>query len=181
MSWLGILMGLLAGVALVMAFLLFIFRKGLQNELSHERWFQRMRNVTGRAPAILIVDLLPGRNIAVGAESFAKDNKLLSYIPDDRYFYLRWKEDEAITPESMTLLALRLRQLHDQLIEAKVDVLYLLWRSGDRERDGRRGILQQQFYRDPVSPRTRFLYQSGSVEAPCIPRRLIFSVRFSFS
>ena len=127
MSWLGILTGLLVGVALVMALLLFIFRKGLQNELSHERWFQRMRNVTGRAPAILIVDLLPGRNIAVGAESFAKDNKLLSYIPDDRYFYLRWKEDEAITPESMTLLALRLRQLHDQLIEAKVDVLYFFY------------------------------------------------------
>lgn len=127
MTLVSLLIGLLSGVALVMALLLFIFRKGLKNELAHERWFRRMRNITGRAPAILIVDLLPGRNIAVGAEFFAHENKILSYIPEDRYFHLRWNEDESITPESMSLLAVRLRQLHDQLIEAKVDVLYLFY------------------------------------------------------
>lgn len=122
-----ILIGAMAGIALLLLLLMFLLRGAMHNELSHERWFRGMRNITGRAPALLIVDLLPGKNIGVGVESFAKDNITLSSIDKDRYFYLRWNEGESITPDSMTLLATKLRQLHDQIIEAKVDVLYFFY------------------------------------------------------
>jgi len=122
-----ILMGAMAGFAILLALLLFMFRGAMHNELSHERWFRGMRNITGRAPAILIMDLLPGKNIGVGVESFAQENHTLAAVDKDRYFYLRWNEGESITPESMRLLATKLRQLHDQIIEAKVDVLYFFY------------------------------------------------------
>jgi hypothetical protein len=123
-----ILVAAVLGVTVAaLVLLVFILRGAFYNELRHERWFKRIRNITGRAPALLIIDLLPGKNIGVGVEAFASDNQILSMIDKDRYFYLRWREDESIVPESMRLLSNRLRQLHEQLIEAKVDVLYLFY------------------------------------------------------
>lgn len=52
----------------------------------HNRWFKQIIRTPGERPAILIVDILVGKEIKAQFENFRRGNEVLKNIPDDRIF-----------------------------------------------------------------------------------------------
>jgi len=86
MDWFLIVVGVVAGAALQLLYMAWLARHMFHNELAHQKWWKLARNVSVRAPAILIVDLLPGRNITVGAKTFIKGDLKLGSVNENRFF-----------------------------------------------------------------------------------------------
>ncbi len=88
----GVVMGI------VVAFPVFRTWALVGREYRHRRrWFREVRKKPGRRPAILIVDLLPAREVRQQVENWRRGHRALADIPDDRIFELRrdgWLQSE---------------------------------------------------------------------------------------
>jgi hypothetical protein len=72
------------------------------------RWLREARREPGARPAILVIDLLPGKDVRAQVEHFVADNEALREIPPDRRFYLG--RQEALSPDAVTDFVSELRQ-----------------------------------------------------------------------
>jgi hypothetical protein len=91
----------------------------------HQRWFKEARTEPGSRPGILIVDLLPDKDIRSNVEHFVQAEPSLRDVPADRNFYLgraTW-----LTPDDLPALAREIREKSAEAGHAGVDVLHLFY------------------------------------------------------
>ncbi len=106
MTWLdpiGIVLGLIAAVPLFWTWYEVIFGERRRRR----RWFESVRRDPGARPAILIVDLLPNKDIRTLVEKFRAADPALKDIPDDHILHV--VRDKPLTPEAMPELLREIR------------------------------------------------------------------------
>jgi len=120
-NWLdpiGVVLGLLALVPIVWTWWDVVFGRRRQER----RWFADIRRQPGERPAILIVDLLPGKDVRAAVEQFRRQQPALAAIPDDRVITVR--RDRSLTPDDMPELHRELRRAAAQLLRAGADCIH---------------------------------------------------------
>jgi hypothetical protein len=83
------------------------------------RWFADIRRQPGERPAILIVDLLPGKDVRASVENFRRQQPVLMDVPDERIVIVR--RDAHLTPQDMPDLHRELRGAAARLLKTGTD------------------------------------------------------------
>jgi hypothetical protein len=83
---------------------------------------QHIRRAPGERPAILIVDLLPGRNVRAAVENYCRAQPPLAAIPDERLIQI--ERDRPLTPDDMPDLYRELRTAAKRLLQAGTDCIH---------------------------------------------------------
>jgi len=86
---------------------------------------KKIRENPGERPAILIVDLLVGKNVRGAVEQFISKSEALSKVDADRIFEINWKE--AATPDQMKKLNDELREISSKILERGADVVHVFY------------------------------------------------------
>jgi hypothetical protein len=86
------------------------------------RWFREARERAGECPAILIVDLLEGKDIRTAVERYRSQADALKAVPDDRVFAIR--RDGRLAPDDMPGLVEEIRHVAGQIVAAGADVVH---------------------------------------------------------
>lgn len=114
----GVVLGLLALVPIVWTWWDVVFGRRRRER----RWFNAIRRQPGERPAILIVDLLAGKDVRASVENFRRQQPALAAIPDERILVVR--RDRAITAQDMPDLHRELRHVAAQLLKAGADCIH---------------------------------------------------------
>lgn len=85
--------------------------------------FQELRKAKGTRPGILILDLLPGRNVRMQVEQYRQQDDVLKTIPDERLEQVI--RSEWLTPEAMPKLHEEIRWKLDRLMQQGVNRIHL--------------------------------------------------------
>lgn len=96
-AWLdpiGVVLSLLALVPIVWTWWDVVFGRRRRER----RWFEDIRRHPGERPAILIVDLLAGKDVRASVENFRRRDSALAAIPDERICVVR--RDRTITAQT---------------------------------------------------------------------------------
>ncbi len=113
-SLIGLATTLIAGFTAVM-----VWREGRRAR----HWWQEIRSRPGRRPAILILDLLPERNVRAQVENFRQQHEVLRKVPDDRIITIG--RDAKLMPEHMPQLQKEIRRKVGLLSDAGVDRVHV--------------------------------------------------------
>ena len=120
-AWLdpvGIVLGLVALVPIFWTWWDIVFGRRRRER----RWFTEIARAPGERPAILIVDLLPGKDVRVAVENFRRQDPVLAAIPDGRIVAI--EHDTALTPTAVPDLHRELRAAAAQLLKAGADCIH---------------------------------------------------------
>lgn len=88
----------------------------------HRRWLKEVRQRCDALPYILIVDLLPGKNVRTAVEHFLSHNPALHEIPPERVFILQ--HDTWLQPEDAPLLIKKMRDVAAEVLHSGADVVH---------------------------------------------------------
>lgn len=86
------------------------------------RWFAEIRRQPGARPAILILDLLPGKNVRASVENFRLGQPALAGIADNRIITVQ--REHYLTADDMATLHEDLRAAAAQLLRAGADCIH---------------------------------------------------------
>lgn len=86
------------------------------------RQIKAIRKNPGQRPGILVVDLLPGKNVRAAVENFRATQETLKDIPEPRIRFI--ERDQALKPEDMAELIEAIRRKNHELISAGVDKIH---------------------------------------------------------
>lgn len=120
-AWLdpiGVVLGLLALVPIVWTWWDLVFGRRRRER----RWFDDIRRRPGKRPAILIVDLLPGRDVRAAVENFRRQDPALAAVPDERIVVI--ERDTPLTPAALPDLHRELRAAAARLLKAGTDCIH---------------------------------------------------------
>jgi hypothetical protein len=123
-NWLdpiGVVLGLIALVPIFWTWLDVVWGRRRRQR----RWLLEVRRDPGVRPAILIVDLLPGKDVRAQVEHCVANDETLRQIPSDRRFYLG--RQESLTPDAMAELVEELRQKAADIARAGCDTVHLFY------------------------------------------------------
>lgn len=115
---LGIVLGLVALVPIFWTWWDVVF--GRRRRERH--WFADIRRRPGERPAILIVDLLPGKDVHAAVENFRRALPALADIPDDRIVVI--ERQQTLMPDDLPDLHRELRAAAAQLLKAGADCIH---------------------------------------------------------
>lgn len=115
---LGIVLGLLSLVPIVWTWWDVTFGRRRRER----RWFAEISRRPGERPAILIVDLLPGKNVHATVENFRRRDDALAAIPGERIVSL--VREQTLTPADLLDLHRELRATAAQLLNAGTDCIH---------------------------------------------------------
>lgn len=87
------------------------------------RWLQDVTRRPGDRPGVLVIDLLPGRNIEASVHAHLASDERLKGVPKDRIAVV--KRDQPLRPEDMESFARELRGATRRLSDAGCDVIHL--------------------------------------------------------
>lgn len=89
------------------------------------RWYQEVRRRSGERPAILIVDLLPEKDIRAGVQRYCSGREALKDVPTDRI--IRVARDHRLRPDDMPGLYADIRKAAGTLIATGADVIHFFY------------------------------------------------------
>lgn len=115
---LGIVLGLVALVPIFWTWWDVVFGRRRRER----RWFADIRRQPGERPAILIVDLLSGKDVRAAVEQFRSQQPALAAIPEDRVITLQ--RDCNLMPDDLPDLHRELRAAAAQLLKAGADCIH---------------------------------------------------------
>jgi hypothetical protein len=124
MKWLdpvGVVIGLLIAIPVFWTWYEIIF--GYRRR--QRKWRREASQQNGVRPAILIVDLLTGKDIRTSIEHARQQHEALRDIPGDRIIYIDIQERIGI--DNMPTLANKLRRACADLIAMGADTIYLFY------------------------------------------------------
>lgn len=81
----GIVMGLLMAIPVLWTWYELVFGRRRR----HQQYLAAIRKAPGERPAVLIIDLLPGRDIRVAVENYCHQSEKLREVSRQRTFHLR--------------------------------------------------------------------------------------------
>lgn len=84
----------------------------------YRQYLRAIRRAPGNRPAILIVDLLPGKNIRAAVENFRQQHEALRDIPQQRIFYL---QRDGLGPYQLDEFKADIRKLAGEMYAQGVD------------------------------------------------------------
>ncbi|MCX7628204.1 MAG: SAVED domain-containing protein [Methylophilaceae bacterium] len=87
------------------------------------RWIKEISRQPGHRPGVLIIDLLPGRNIEANVKRHLAKDEVLGNIPEDRIAHV--KRMDMFKPSDVAEYARELRNVLRRLQDAGVDVIHL--------------------------------------------------------
>ena len=99
----GIMLGLVALVPIFWTWWDVVFGRRRRER----RWFAEISRRPGERPAILIVDLLPGKDVHAAVENFRRRDAALAAIPDERICSI--VREQPLTPADLPALHRELR------------------------------------------------------------------------
>lgn len=120
-AWLdpvGIVLGLIALVPIFWTWWDIVFGRRRRER----RWFASIARAPGERPAILIVDLLPGKDVRAAVENFRRRDPTLAAIADERIVVIT--RGTALTPDDLPALHRELRAAAAQLLTAGTDCIH---------------------------------------------------------
>lgn len=117
----GIVVGLLVAIPVFWTWWEVVF--GARRR--RREWFRQARRHTGERAAILVVDFLPGKDIAAAVERARNKTRELKDIPDNRVF--RKVTEQPLTPENMPEIHVLIRAAARDVLSAGVDVVHLFY------------------------------------------------------
>lgn len=97
----------------------------LGSKKSERNFLKRTANEVGNRPGILVVDLLPSRNIEQAVDRFRQSNEQLKAIPKELVFKIDYSRP--MSAESMPDLANDLRKMAGVALNHGVDVLHVFY------------------------------------------------------
>lgn len=115
---LATVLGLLALVPIVWTWWDLVFGRRRRER----RWFAEISRRPGERPAILIVDLLPGKDVHAAVENFRRRDPVLAAVPDDRIVSL--VREQPLTPADLPDLHRELRAAAAHLLKAGADCIH---------------------------------------------------------
>ena len=115
---LGIVLGLVAMVPIFWTWWDVVFGRRRRER----RWFAEIRRQPGERPAILIVDLLPGKDVHAAVENFRRRDDALAAIPDARIVSI--VREQPLTPADLPNLHRALRAAPAPLLKAGTDCIH---------------------------------------------------------
>lgn len=115
----GIVVGLILAIPVIWTWWQIVFGERRQRR----RWIAEIRRITGERPGVLILDLLPGRDIHASVHAHLSKNPTLSKLPEQRVISVR--RDTPLQPEHLVDLARDIRAALRKMQDAGVDVIHL--------------------------------------------------------
>jgi hypothetical protein len=115
---LGVVLGLVALVPIIWTWWDVVFGRRRRER----RWFAEISRRPGERPAILIVDLLPGKDVHAAVENFRRRDPPLAAIPDERIRCI--VREHSLTPADLPDLHRELRAAAAQLLKAGADCIH---------------------------------------------------------
>ena len=115
---LGVVLGLIALVPIIWTWWDVVFGRRRRER----RWFAEISRQPGERPAILIVDLLPGKDVHATVENFRRAVPELAAIPDARILSI--VREQPLTPADLPELHRELRATAAQLLKAGTDCIH---------------------------------------------------------
>ncbi|KOR30083.1 hypothetical protein TI03_00470 [Achromatium sp. WMS1] len=86
------------------------------------KWLAQAIQHSGTLPAILIVDLLPGKDVRAAVEHFKIQDPNLRAIPNERIFIV--KHDTWLTPKDASQLVAKVRTEAANILDSGADVVH---------------------------------------------------------
>ncbi|MFN6961653.1 MAG: hypothetical protein ACK4N6_05355 [Rhodocyclaceae bacterium] len=117
----GIVVGLVIAVPIFWTWWQVVF--GSQRR--RRRWLAEIGQQPGTRPGILIVDILPGKDIEASVRHHIATDDGLKAVPNDRVVIIR--RDDPLKPEDIVGYAEQLRRAGRQLLDAGCDVVHLFY------------------------------------------------------
>jgi hypothetical protein len=114
--------GVVVGILIAIPVLWTWYEVTLGQRRQRRRLFRELRSNPSGRPGILILDLLPGKDVRPAVERFRQTDEALTSIPPERRFVLT--RDQTLTPEAMPEVYQALRQLAAGVVAEGVDVLH---------------------------------------------------------
>lgn len=114
----GVVFGLLIAVPVLWTWWEVAFGQARQRR----RIYRELRRNRGGRPAILILDLLPGKDVRPAVERFRQTDEALRQIPDERVFCV--SRDKVLTPADMVGIQGDLRSVAGRVVGHGADVLH---------------------------------------------------------
>lgn len=117
----GIVVGLIVAVPIFWTWWQVVFGERRQRR----RWLAEVIRQPGKRPGVLILDLLPGKDIAASVRHCMTADEALQAVPEDRVIFL--KRDIPLKPEDVASYAEELRDKGRRLFAAGCDVIHLFY------------------------------------------------------
>lgn len=117
----GIVLGILVSIPIVWTWWEVSFGARRRRRIAIEQMKQR----PGARPGILIVDLMPGKDVTSTIERYIQTQPVLQGIPSDRRFSIT--RAKALTPEKMPAVVDDVRACASEIVAAGVDVIHLFY------------------------------------------------------
>jgi hypothetical protein len=114
----GVVVGILIAVPVFWTW----YEVTLGQRRQRRRLYRELRGNPGVRPGILILDLLPGKDVCPAVERFRQTDEALKLIPTERHFVL--SRDQGLTPEAMPEIHTDLRAVAARIVGEGVDVLH---------------------------------------------------------
>lgn len=89
----------------------------------HRRWHEQATKIPGNRPSVLIVDLLPDKDVTVQVEHFMKSDEKLKSIPQDRVFKL--SRSGRLNLEDMADFHRQIVEVSAEIVHSATDVLHV--------------------------------------------------------
>jgi hypothetical protein len=84
-----------------------------------------IQNIHGKIQCVLIIDLLPNKDIKTPVLRYLKQNEQLKDIPDELVLHIN--HESSTTPENLTLFAKELQSIHKSLQQLGADSIHLFF------------------------------------------------------
>lgn len=123
-DWLDPL-GVVIGLALAVPIFWTWYEVVLGSRRRHRRWLREARRHPGTRPALLVVDLLPGRDVHAQVARHVRGDPALAAIPADRQFHVR--RDTRLTVDDLPGLAHELRRVARDIGLAGCDTVHCFY------------------------------------------------------
>lgn len=114
----GVVVGILIAIPVFWTW----YEVTLGQRRERRRLYRELRTDPGQRPGILILDLLPGKDVLPAVEHFRQTDEVLRAIPPERLFVLA--RHRALNPQDMAVLQDDLRRLAARAVAQGVDVLH---------------------------------------------------------
>jgi len=117
----GIVVGLIVAVPIFWTWWQVVFGERRQRR----RWLAEVVRQAGARPGILIIDLLPGKDIAASVRHCVAADEALKTVPEERTIAV--KRDAPMQPDDVAAYAGHMRRAGRQLLDAGCDVIHLFY------------------------------------------------------
>ncbi|MFN3752398.1 MAG: SAVED domain-containing protein [Thiobacillus sp.] len=117
----GIVVGLIIAIPVFWTWWQVVFGEYRQRR----RWLAEISQHPGERPGILIIDLLPGKDIGASVRHHLSSDDGLKAVPEERIASIA--RDAALKPEDIIAYADELRRAARRLLDAGCDVIHLFY------------------------------------------------------